>query len=404
MLHILYSHLPPKYPEESLMANKPSGLRRFSETLPQGILYHSFHIILQKREIFMKIFFKNHRRLFLSTMIFGYILLLFFFPSICISGAKEGLLLWFEQLLPSLLPFLILSGLCVRFGLTELIGKLFYPFLRFLPVSQNGCYPIIIGLLSGYPVGAKTCADMLMDKKLKHHEASFLMCCCNNASPMFLTGFVSCSCLGLPEYRYIIFLIIAVSGILSAWLLSPIFRKNISNTTKHDFYGSHISKDNTTAPIPSETATYADSKRTTGISTATAMQKLDETILSSFEVMVKVGGYIILFSIPAALLSHIFSHLISGSPGISILPLYTILGILEISTGTASIGNSALPLLIKTVLTLSICAFGGFSALAQTKSVIGSSGLSIKHYIIAKLLQAIIAGSTGWFVFSMLRI
>lgn len=331
----------------------------------------------------MKNFMKQPRRLFLATLIFSYLLLLFFFPSLCIEGARNGLLLWFEQLLPSLLPFLILSGLCVRFGLSEMIGKLFYPLLRFLPISSHGSYPIIIGLLSGYPVGAKTCADMLIEKKLSKKEASFLLCCCNNASPMFLTGFAACSCLGIPEKRYLIFFIIVISGFLSALILYPFFFKNMKEISSYPI--SHSSK-------------QQPKQQPVTVRSITAMQKLDETILGSFEVMVKVGGYIILFSIPATLLLSLFSYLFVNPSETVLLFTTAILGLLEISTGTSIIGSSYLSLTIKTVLTLSICAFGGLSALAQTKSVIGSSGLSISYYIISKLLQAVLAGLLGYFL------
>jgi sporulation integral membrane protein YlbJ len=326
------------------------------------------------------------RRHLIALILFTYLLLLFFFSDLCIEGAKTGLLLWFEQLLPSLLPFLILSGLCVRFNLTKTIGKLFYPFLSFLPISKEGCYPIVIGLLSGYPVGAKTCADMLSDKTLSKREASFLLCLCNNASPMFLTGFAASNCLGLPEYRYVFFLIIILSGLCSSLLLYHIYFKKMPDTLKTQRI---ISKNNT-----------AFQKGTTHQNNTSAMQKLDEAILSSFEVMVKVGGYIILFSIPVKLLSSLLSPLSSNTamPFLSVLTT-ALPGILELSVGTSIAGASALPLLTKIVLTLSICAFGGLSALAQTKSVIGSSGLSIKYYIISKLLQAIFAGSFGYLLF-----
>ncbi len=314
----------------------------------------------------------NYRRLILSALLFTYLLFLFFFSEICIEGAKDGLLLWFEQILPSLLPFLILSGLCVRFHLTETIGKIFYPILRILPVSKQGCYPVVLGLLSGYPAGAKTCADMYREGKLSQREASFLLCLCNNASPMFLMGFVSVNCLGLPEYRYAIFSIIVLSGIFSALILYPVFFRK----------------------MPS--AVLSDQMPAGKKDTLTVMQKLDETILSSFEVMVKVGGYIILFSIPAKLLSHWFSLLPYRSFRSSTLLSTAILGSMEISVGAAASGNAMLPFLTKIALTLSVCAFGGLSALAQTKSVIGSSGLSLKYYVISKLLQAVLAGMIGY--------
>lgn len=338
----------------------------------------------------MKKFIKYPRRLLLAAVIFTYLLLLFFFPSICMEGAKSGLLLWFEQLLPSLLPFLILSGLCIRFHLTHIIGKLFYPFLRFLPISRQGCYPIIIGMLSGYPVGAKTCADMLSENRLSQKEASFLFCCCNNASPMFLTGFAACNCLGMPNYRYPLFFAVFFSGILSALLLYHIIFRHFS--------GSVFSANSPSYDRELNKKSLVSSPDSTRFS-VTAMQKLDETILGSFEVMVKIGGYVILFSIPAALLASLLSHMPTDLPVISAFLSATIPAVLEISTGTAAIGSSALPMHIKIVLTFAFCAFGGSSALAQTKSVIGSSGLSIQYYVISKLLQAVIAGIMGYFLY-----
>jgi hypothetical protein len=46
---------------------------------------------------------------------------------------------------------------------------------------------------------------------------------------------------------------------------------------------------------------------------------------------------------------------------------------------------------IKIVLTTVLASFGGLSGMAQTKSVLGDSGLSIKSYFIVKLLNAVIA-------------
>jgi len=341
-----------------------------------------------------KKFFKS-RRLF-AIAVFSYILFLFFFPSVCIGAARNGLLLWFEQLLPSLLPFLIMSGLCVSFGLTSIIGKLFYPFLRFLPISRQGCYPIIIGLLSGYPVGARACADLLSEGKLSRQEANYLFCFCNNASPMFLTGYTACSCLGIERFRYIFLLLISLSGLAAATLIYPLLSAQLADTSASKYQNNaakpFLSENNIKTEQTKNTAADSVTKKTPRKS---AMQKLDEVILSSFEIMVKVGGYVILFSIPASLLKHFTASM--NSACVWFLPLLS--GILEISTGVSELGSAALPFCIKIILTLAVCAFGGLSALAQTKSVIGSSGLSIKYYIICKILQACIAAAAGQIVF-----
>ena len=110
---------------------------------------------------------------------------------------------------------------------------------------------------------------------------------------------------------------------------------------------------------------------------------LDNAIMNSAAILVKVGGYIILFSILA---NHIMS--------IPFLPLHIksfLAAVFELTIGTYSI--STLPSFsyeTKTALILSLTSFGGLSALLQTKSVILSSRLSIKRYFFGKCISALL--------------
>ena len=110
---------------------------------------------------------------------------------------------------------------------------------------------------------------------------------------------------------------------------------------------------------------------------------LDNAIMDSFEVITKVGGYIILFSIPA--------QIISSSPSVSPLIKIITIGLLEITTGINYVVSTSLSQNIKIGLVIAITTFGGLSALAQTNSVINKTRLSISTYFKNKLLQMIIA-------------
>ena len=88
---------------------------------------------------------------------------MFFAPETALSAAREGLLLWFRTLLPSLLPFMILSNFLISFNCIE---KLLSPLRKIWAVlfglSPCGAYVLLLGTLCGYPMGAKltaTCAD-----------------------------------------------------------------------------------------------------------------------------------------------------------------------------------------------------------------------------------------------------
>ena len=147
---------------------------------------------------------------------------LFLFPASALTGAKNGLVLWFNQVLPSLLPFLILSTLLLSTGLSDSIAKRLAPVLS--PVfrcSPFGCYAVVIGILSGLPVGAKTIASLVRSGKITKKEGQYLLPLCNNPSPLFLLGFISITILKQPSLRYPIFFIVTLSSILAALLLRP---------------------------------------------------------------------------------------------------------------------------------------------------------------------------------------
>ena len=109
---------------------------------------------------------------------------------------------------------------------------------------------------------------------------------------------------------------------------------------------------------------------------------LDTCIMNSFEILTKMGGYIILFSILAELLQLL---------PISNLCLCISSGFLEITTGIHQIATLPLFFHKKIALIAAITSFGGLSGLAQTKSAISDSGLSLIPYVLVKILSACFA-------------
>lgn len=305
------------------------------------------------------------------------LLIMFLFPTPALAGAKRGLLLWFNTVLPTLLPFIILSTLIVRLGIAYSLCKVFHPIIgRLFKVTKNACYPVLIGFLSGIPMGAKTSADLALDRKISVDEAQFLTIMCNNASPMFVLGYVAMSELNAPKLKLPIIFILYGSSIITA-LLCRCFYPLIS---KHS-YNAQIDSN-----CPSTQKVYAQSEEISQHQTRSRVKIdfsiVDSSIMDGFEVITKIGGYIILFSVLTQIL-------------LSIEPIneflrFIIIGILEITTGINTIATSSLASNIKIVLILSITSFGGFSGIAQTKSVFANSGLSIVFYIKAKLINAFV--------------
>lgn len=296
-----------------------------------------------------------------------FVLLFVIFPDIASRGAQDGLLLWFNVIIPSLCPFMIISSMLVKLNVTSFISNIFYPvFHKIFRLSKNGCYPAVIGMLSGYPLGAKTTADLYKTGAFSLNEAQYIISFCNNASPMFMLEYIGIKCLGLSKPGLML-LIIYLSAFINAL------------------------------------AGFCNAEGETGFKESTNIKKnysmmeaLDESILSSAVTLVKVGGYIILFSI----FTRILQDLVTASGIFKVLGA----GILEITTGGEILAKSDMLLYYKCILASAFCAFGGMSSVAQTSSALIGTRIQTRKYIFAKLRQAVIAAVLAAVIFYFIKI
>ena len=314
----------------------------------------------------MKKSYINKNNLIKGLILF-YFILMFIFPYASYHGASTGLLLWFLNVLPTLLPFIIVSNLMIQLNITKQISKFLYPvFGRLFKVSPMGCYPILVGFLSGIPMGAKSTADLTADNKISFKEGSFLLNMCNNSSPVFIMNFVAINQLKLPRIKYALFAIVYASSIISALLYRFICQRMKASDTNNE------------ALWLKQTTLHATSHKQISF----RYDIVDGCIMNGFEVITKIGGYIILFSILAQILNQII-------PGSSIAKA-SFMGILEITTGVSQVCKSNADIQMKIVLAAVLTSFGGLSGMAQTKSVLGNTRLSIKSYFIVKLINIVI--------------
>lgn len=288
--------------------------------------------------------------------------LLLSFPSLSVKGAAGGLLLWFNVVLPTLSPFIICTQMVVSLGGAELLTRPFFSAIHALfGLSRPGTYVLLCGLLCGYPLGAKMCGDFLIRGEISRSEAAYLLSICNHPSPMFLLGFVGAGLQGTVPPWFLIGCLY-LPAIPVSFLSRRFYRLNA---------GDNKMQRNQAVSACSLPGAANSSRKP---------PSMEEVLLSTAETMVVIGGYIMLFSILA-----IWVRQIPFLPA----PLTACLtGVAEITTGVNQIcavfppGQAVLPV-IATV------AFGGFSGIYQTKSVIKNAGLSIRHYLFWKIIHTI---------------
>ena len=136
------------------------------------------------------------------------IFLMLRYPALSLEYASTGLTLWFTKMVPTLLPFMILSGIMIRMNLTERFVGLLHPLLhRIYGTSRNGSYTIIMGFLCGFPMGARIVGELYEQHKLSREESALLLSFCNNIGPAYFMGII----MPLPSGRASRFLLPAGS-------------------------------------------------------------------------------------------------------------------------------------------------------------------------------------------------
>ncbi len=294
------------------------------------------------------------KRYFTPFLFLTFFIIMLLFPRLIFQGASDGLLLWFQIVLPTLLPFMIISNLLVYTNSFRFINKFVSPILtRIFGISENSCIAVIVGFLCGYPMGAKITADLVREKYISVEEGQYLLSFCNNTSPFFILSYLIYQHLGSSYHQ---------SAILIILFLSPV----ICSFITRNFYKPQI---------------VSEHMRTTPISFD--FYVLDTSINNALESITKIGGYIITFSIIIELLeASILQQNIWFGIGIAFLEITK--GIPKLLT----LSNSSMGVITVLMLT----SFGGFCSIVQTKCMLGSRYLSVRKYTIHKIITALITG------------
>ena len=280
-------------------------------------------------------------------------LLMLHSPQTVLAGASTGLVLWYQSALPSLFPFFVLTSLLLQTGTVFTLNQLAGPFLcKLFGISGPAVFPVVCGYLCGFPMGARTSSDLTRQQQISSEEGEYLLSFCNNASPAFLIGYVCNHALQMPQLAVPALLILTGSSLLSSFL----FRRF--------FYRENASLPSRLSPAPSPSSGFAEA--------------LDESILAASDSIVKIGGYMIVFSILLEFLKLLFTQ--------NHVWTTFLLAFVELTNGIRMISDLPVPDPLRFVFAMSVTSFGGLCAIFQTKSMIRSQSWSIFRYITEKLI------------------
>jgi sporulation integral membrane protein YlbJ len=312
------------------------------------------------------------------------------YPKEAFDSAVMGLNLWWNVVFPSLLPFFILSEILMGLGIVHFIGVLLEPLMRpVFNVPGVGAFALSMGLASGYPMDAVITSKFRKNKLCTAVEAERLLSFTNTADPLFMFGAVAVGMFGMPELG----VTIALAHYISSFLVGVIFRYH---GRSRDSFTEEPSKPGGNIIIRAFRALYnarQEDKRSLG-------QLLGDSVKSSMNTILLIGGFIIVFAVflrivsvigLTAIFSTAFNLMLQAIGFSTDLAPALVSGLFEIDIGAMAASQASAPLNEKVAIASAIIAWSGLSVHGQVASIVIESGIRMTPYILGRLLHAILA-------------
>ncbi|NLN40965.1 MAG: sporulation integral membrane protein YlbJ [Clostridiales bacterium] len=335
----------------------------------------------------MPLRYKQFQRLIIIIISLITIILIISYPKQSLSAALNGLNTWLNVVLPSLLPFFIVSDIMIQLGLVDFLSTILNPIMKpFFNCPGHSSFVWVMSMASGYPMGAKLVASLYEEGSITKIEGQRMLAFCNTSGPLFMIGAVGIGMLGRPKAGKII----AFSHYASAFILGLLFR----------FYGRQKTNDRIYSAKPRIKAAFRELLMGRSKSSKSLGMILGDSVKKSMESQVLIGGFIILFSV---IINLLIPEQTANSPSLSssnwvftfprdwqlIKPLGA--GILEITTGCQLLGDSIVDYKSKLIAASFIIGWGGFSIHSQAISLLANTDLSIGLYLFSKFLHGLFA-------------
>ena len=261
------------------------------------------------------------------------------------NGVKSGLLLLGESIVPALFPFMVLSSYISLSPYSRLFSRISDKLSRKLfNVSGEGLTAVILGMLGGYPIGAKTIYDLYSMHSLTKEDAHRLLCWCVNPSPSFVITAIGSFMLGNKKSGAIIYASVLFSsltlGIVTRYMGKP-------SASPEGILPDHV-YDNTNIFV--------------------------NAVASGSKAMLSVCGWVLVFSAFTAGIDCICTN--------ESFSLF-IKALCEVTTGCKSVASNSYPL----PLLCAVVGFGGFAVIFQVAPYLQKCEYNLKLFLCWRALS-----------------
>ena len=307
-------------------------------------------------------------------------------------ASQFGLKLWFDAVLPALMPFFALSDILAAYGIIHFMAVWLEPLMRPLfNIPGAGGFALAMGLVSGYPLGAMITARLCRERLVNPVEGERLTSLANTADPLFMAGVVAAGFFQMPELGATL----SFAHYLGAFLVGLI--------------GAHHDRHAPATPPPAAgpslpvwrraAQAMLQARRADGRPFGAVVGSAIQNAMAS---MLLIGGTIIMFSVllrvleitgVTAVLSGVAEallNLVGLPPG---LGQAMVRGLLEITNGTQAASQAASGIAERAAAASFIIGWSGLSVHAQVAALVQGTGMRLGPYVRARLLHGLLAAA-----------
>ena len=267
------------------------------------------------------------------------------------EAAREGLALCAGSVIPALFPFLAASSLLLKLGFEDALAGPLAPLMGLYRLPGEAAGALVLGLAGGYPVGARTAAELCAQGALTRDEAERLLTFCNNANPAFLLSGLGLGVLGSVRAGLWLWLIHVLSALVTGLDLAR----------KPGRQGSGRS-------LPRKAPAAEES----------FPELLVGAVQGALGAILGICAFVELFYVLGLPLRRLPAPWGAG-----------LAGAVELFSASAALPGGRLGF----VLAAGLAGFGGLSVLCQTAAVLAPQGLSPAPYLRGKLLQGALSAA-----------
>lgn len=267
-----------------------------------------------------------------------------------LDAARSALRICALNVIPSLFPYMVLSGLIARQNLLSPVEKLI-PMRKLFALPTASACPFLLGALCGFPIGAKTAAELYTQGRLTKEKAESVCALSNNTGPAFAVITAGKLLWNSTAFGWYLYGAQILSAVLVGFLLK--------NRKKGHLPPLISLKSQVESPIRS----------------------FAQAVSSAATAVIPLCGYIVFFSVLAAMVKEVLPFKVLGA---------ILCALLEFTTGireAASIGGT-----FGLFLTGFSLGFSGISVFVQSYSFTAEAGISLRKTFLSKGIQGLLCG------------